>query len=530
MSPEQQQCVRAHREGAAIPIALDGRSDVYSLGALLFESLTSNVPPTSEKRSRELLRSQSPPISRGLEDVLQKCLAPDRNARYADAGELAADLRRHLANLPLRGVANRSLGERWQKWRRRKPQSLNSWFVGLTALAAIGGACLFLYSDRVKTARSALKQAEQNLADGDFGSAIGRLEIGSQAIRWLPGQDELRQSLQADFAAVRRARVVGALHELVEQLRFMDNVDGIPPAKVRELDADCRAIWETRSQIAAARPSHTIGKEDGNDIDLLDLALMWTRLISRDSAKGDIPDSAAQSSTILAETEKLLGSSPALTLARLQLTDHSFSADQYAALISKQPPRTAWECDAIGRSLLQAGRLTQALDMFEQAIQLEPGSFWPNFHLATCAYRCKRFDEALRAACVCVALSSKRAECFFNRGLCFRAVGQNEAALCDFGRAIELEPALGTAALERGTLLAEMEHPAEALENLNRAATLVSEPSEAYYQMALIHVRQHELTAARECIKQSLQSDSTYAPARSLQAQLESGGATQSPR
>ncbi len=104
--------------------------------------------------------------------------------------------------------------------------------------------------------------------------------------------------------------------------------------------------------------------------------------------------------------------------------------------------------------------------MFVQAIQLEPGAFWPNFHLATCAYRCKRFDEALRAACVCVALSPNRAECYFNRGLCFRAVGQNEAALRDFGRAIELEPGLGAVALERGILLAEMEHPAEALQSL----------------------------------------------------------------
>ncbi len=354
MSPEQQQCVRAHREGAAIPITLDGRSDIYSLGALLFESLTGQVPATSEKRSRELPWSQSLPISRGLEDVLQKCLAPNRSARYADAGELAADLRRHLANLPLRGVANRSFVERWQKWRRRRPQSLNSWLVGLTALAAIGGACLFLYADRVKTARSALKQAEQNLADGDFASAIGRLEIGSQAIRGLPGQDELKQSFQTDFAAARRARVVGALHELVEQLRFMDADDGIPAAKVRELNAGCRAIWENRSQIAAVPPSHS-NKDNDAAVDLMDLALMWTRLLTRDSTKGEFPVGPTNARIILTEAEELLGPSPAFALARLQLTGNSFSADQYAALISKQPPRTAWECDAIGRSLLQAG-------------------------------------------------------------------------------------------------------------------------------------------------------------------------------
>jgi len=521
MSPEQQQRVRALREGRSIPVALDRRSDIYSLGALLFESLAGQVPPTSGKRSRELLRSRSPLTSRGLEDILQKCLAPDRYSRYADAGELAADLRRHIANLPLRGVANRSLVERWQKWRRRRPHSLISWFVSLTALTAIGVACLFVYIDRVKTARSALKQAEQNLAEGDFASAIGRLEIGSQAIRWLPGQDELRQSFQSDFAAARRARVVGALHELVEQLRFMDDVEGIPPANVRELDAGCRAIWETRSQIAAARPSRFKRKENNNDIDLMDLALMWTRLMTRDSAKSGSWESSSNPLTILAEAEELLGPSPALTLARTQLTGHLVSADQYAALISRETPRTAWECDAIGRSLMQAGGLTQAIEIFEQAIQLEPDAFWPHFHLATCAYRSKRFDEALRAACVCVALSPKRAECFFNRGLCFRAVGQSEAALHDFGRAIELEPGLASAALQRGILLAEMQHPAEALENLNRAADLGGEPAAAYYQMALIHFGQHEWTAARKCVVRSLQRDSTYAPALSLQVQIE---------
>ena len=322
---------------------------------------------------------------------------------------------------------------------------MNSWLVGLTALAAIGGACLFLYGDRVKTARSALKQAELNLADGDFASALGQLEIGSRAIHWLPGQDELRQSFQADFAAARRARVVGALHELVEQLRFMDNDDGIPAAKVRELNAGCRAIWENRSQIAAAPPSHFKSKENEAAVDLMDLALMWTRLLTRDSTKSEFPEGPSNAQNILTEAEELLGPSPAFTLAKLQRTGQPVSADQFAALISKQPPRTAWECDAIGRSLLQAGRLTQALEMFEQAIQLEPDAFWPNFHLATCAYRCKRFDEALRAACVCVALSPNRAECYFNRGLCFRSVGQNEAALRDYSRAIELEPELATA-------------------------------------------------------------------------------------
>ena len=50
-------------------------------------------------------------------------------------------------------------------------------------------------------------------------------------------------------------------------------------------------------------------------------------------------------------------------------------------------PRTAWEYDAVGRSLLQAGKLEQAREIIRKAIQLEPDAFWPYFHLTLCAYR-----------------------------------------------------------------------------------------------------------------------------------------------
>jgi len=54
-----------------------------------------------------------------LLDVVGKCLANDPGRRYSHMAALAADLRRHLEDLPLAGVRNRSLVERWQKWRRR---------------------------------------------------------------------------------------------------------------------------------------------------------------------------------------------------------------------------------------------------------------------------------------------------------------------------------------------------------------------------------------------------------------------------
>ena len=105
---------RARRSRSAV----DGRADIYALGAMLYESLGGPLPVDAD----------SPPLARrepagqpGLSDVVARCLAARPDDRYPDAAALADDLRRHLTDQPLLGVANRSLAERWQKWRRRRP-------------------------------------------------------------------------------------------------------------------------------------------------------------------------------------------------------------------------------------------------------------------------------------------------------------------------------------------------------------------------------------------------------------------------
>src|SRR5205085_1114616 len=64
---------------------------------------------------------RNPEVGAGLSALVRRCLAPEPSSRYEDAATLADDLRRHLNDLPLRGVKNLSLVERWSKWRRRRP-------------------------------------------------------------------------------------------------------------------------------------------------------------------------------------------------------------------------------------------------------------------------------------------------------------------------------------------------------------------------------------------------------------------------
>lgn len=174
---------------------VDTRSDVYSLGVLLYELLAGRLPHDLDRLNfPEALRviAQDPPARlsttdrrlRGdLETIAMKALEKDRDRRYATAGELAADLRRFLAEQPIR-ARPASTAYQLSKFARRNK-------------ALVAGVCAAFLA----------------LLAGTIGTTMGMVEARESGLLAEKRRDQAAKSL------AKAREVQGLLQEMLERVR-----------------------------------------------------------------------------------------------------------------------------------------------------------------------------------------------------------------------------------------------------------------------------------------------------------------------
>jgi tetratricopeptide (TPR) repeat protein/serine/threonine protein kinase len=540
MSPEQAEVNQ---------LDIDTRSDIYSLGVLLYELLAGSPPFTRKELEKagmlemlRVIREQEPSkpstklstadglptlaANRGTEParltklvrgeldwIVMKAIEKDRNRRYETANGFAMDVQRYLADEPVQACPP-SAGYRLRKFARRNKGGLAVAALVLGFLVLLGSGVGWALRDRSARQANVAGQVEVVLAEVD------RLQKDQ---KWPEALAAARRAEAAVVGGEADDETAEQVRRRLKDLAFIDRLE------------QCRmqgSPWlEVKFDFAGAVRDYARAFRDyGVDIEGQAVETSIDRLKVRPALA--IPLAAALDDWAFARrkvSEKDAASWKGLLAVARGIDpdpqrDRLRSAwgrpvsemhDELRRLAQSIDVRTQLPATIVSLActLQWVNHSDSAVRLLRDAQFAHPGDFWLNVHLGLALYKQKEHEGAIRFYTAAVSIRPNSVDALNSLGLALRKHKRLDEAITCYCKAIDIDPKYARAYDNLGNALSDQKKLDEAVTAYRTAIEINSKNAITWSNLGNALSKQKRYDEALVAYRTAIDIDPKFAPA-----------------
>ena len=489
MSPEQ---------ARGITSAVGPATDIYALGAILYEMLTGRPPFRAETASatlQQVLADEpvsparlNPRVPRDLQTICLKCLNKEPAKRYASAAALADDLRCFERGEP---IVARPLGRigRIVRWARRRPTAA-ALYVALLVTALL----LEMFQQKPEVLAASIKATplrailvaaldDWSICTDQYLRRVWLLSVARLADDPDPWRDRVREV--SAFSDASKLRELAASAPTDGQ-----SVQLLTALGERFFKADRKAAIPFLRQVQQKYPDDFF-------------ANFWFGLALLDEGQAALSIGFLRMALALRPDAAVANWDLAVALERAGRIGEALPYFERTVQIDPKYPNGH---GSLADALKAMGRTDEAIQHYREFLRLEPKALWARNNLGTALERMGRLDEAIGEYEEMLRIDVQNDRGHYQLAGALLKRGQLAKAIEHYRAALTSNPRFDLAHLELGLRLTEMGQPDAAIDHLRQAVSLAPGNRDAQEGLQRALIRQGRLEEARTVWRKVLDS------------------------